>query len=186
MSWHGPSAPRVLGIATKSFVVASCASKLASTASRIFRWVSMAFICVIFPFARGFAKPRSNHTLPDFADVLGRFQNREHANTLHGKISRPTETSDARQSQYSVSHHRRADRRGGRARLQSLPDQEATGRPADQCRPERAEATQQVKQAAPLIMTLPNIKRFSVLLLGGLALFALATSAMQIRCRASR
>jgi hypothetical protein len=27
-------------------------------------------------------------------------------------------------------------------------------------------------------MTLPNIKRFSVLLLGGLALFALATSAM--------
>jgi hypothetical protein len=48
----------------------------------------MAFICVIFPFARGFAKPRSNHTLPDFADVLGRFQNREHANTLHGEISR--------------------------------------------------------------------------------------------------
>jgi hypothetical protein len=35
-----------------------------------------------------------------------------------------------------------------------------------------------VKQAAPLIMTLPHIKRFSVLLLGDLALFALATSAM--------
>ncbi len=26
MSWHGPSAPRVEGIATKSFVTASCAS----------------------------------------------------------------------------------------------------------------------------------------------------------------
>ena len=44
MSWHGPSAPRVEGIATKSRVVASCASKPASTASRIFRLVSLAFI----------------------------------------------------------------------------------------------------------------------------------------------
>src|SRR6267154_3593347 len=44
MSWHGPSAPRVEGIATKSRVVANCASKLASTASRIFRLVSAAFI----------------------------------------------------------------------------------------------------------------------------------------------
>src|SRR5262245_31383693 len=35
MSWHGPSAPRVEGIATKSRVVASWASKPASTASRI-------------------------------------------------------------------------------------------------------------------------------------------------------
>src|ERR1700761_9207971 len=33
MSWQGPSAPRVEGIATKSRVVANCASKLASTAS---------------------------------------------------------------------------------------------------------------------------------------------------------
>src|ERR1700737_3583487 len=131
-----------------------------------------------FSFCRGFAKLRSNHTLPDFADVLGRFQNREHANTLHGEISRPTETSDARQSQYSVSHHRRADRRGWRSRLQSLPDQEATGGPADQRRPERAEDTEQVRQATPLIMKASHIKRFSILSLGGLALFALATSAM--------
>jgi hypothetical protein len=35
-----------------------------------------------------------------------------------------------------------------------------------------------VRQAAPLIMTLPHIKPFSILSLGGLALFALATSAM--------
>src|SRR6478752_6321220 len=41
MSWHGPSAPRVEGIATKSSVVASCASKPASTASRIFCCVSV-------------------------------------------------------------------------------------------------------------------------------------------------
>src|SRR3954463_10713227 len=41
MSWHGPSAPRVEGIATKSRVVASCASKPASTASRIFCCVSV-------------------------------------------------------------------------------------------------------------------------------------------------
>src|SRR5882672_1225493 len=40
MSWHGPSAPRVEGIATKSRVVASWASKPASTASRILCCVS--------------------------------------------------------------------------------------------------------------------------------------------------
>src|ERR1700722_8287900 len=40
MSWHGPSAPRVEGIATKSLVVASWASKPASTASRILRCIS--------------------------------------------------------------------------------------------------------------------------------------------------
>src|SRR4029450_6503236 len=41
MSWHAPSAPRVEGSATKSRVVASCASKPASTASRIFCCVSV-------------------------------------------------------------------------------------------------------------------------------------------------
>src|SRR5277367_2513717 len=51
MSWHGPSAPRVEGIATKSRVVAICASKLASTASRIFCLVSLAFIASWFPWA---------------------------------------------------------------------------------------------------------------------------------------
>src|SRR5258707_15652120 len=86
-----------------------------------------------------------------------------------------TETSDARQPQHLVSHHRRADRRGGRARLQSLPDQEGTGRPADQCRSERAEDTEQVRQAAAPIAMLPHIKRLSFLLLGGFVLLALAT-----------
>src|SRR6476619_6390400 len=50
MSCHGPSAPRVEGIATKSRVVASCASKPASTASRIRCWIS-AFIGVSCPWA---------------------------------------------------------------------------------------------------------------------------------------
>src|SRR5450759_2220309 len=137
--------------------------------------------CVPFPSVRDVAKaapPRSNHTLPDFADVLGRFQNRRRADTLRSEISRPIETPDARQPQYYVPHHRRADRRGGRARLQSLPDQEATGGPADQCRSERAEDPKQVKQAAPLMMMASHIKRFSLPLLGGFGLFALATSAM--------
>src|SRR5258708_7517794 len=76
MSWHGPSAPRVEEIATKSRVVASCASKLASTASRIFCLVifclvSMAFISDCFPL---------------------RFQNREPANTVLGRDPRPMET----------------------------------------------------------------------------------------------
>src|SRR5580704_7689130 len=57
MSWHGPSAPRVEGIATKSRVVLSWASKPASTASRI-RWASLAVMMVIVPRVA-----RSNHTL---------------------------------------------------------------------------------------------------------------------------
>src|SRR5450631_3409017 len=110
MSWHGPSAPRVEGIATKSPVVARCASKPASTASRILRLVSGAFICVRFPvvvglhgamasftmglFKGGRAASRrtrrddQNHTLPDFADVTDRFQNRVRTNTLHNENSR--------------------------------------------------------------------------------------------------
>src|ERR1700687_4695124 len=75
MSWHGPSAPRVEGIATKSLVVASWASKLASTASRIFCLVSIAFISVtIFRCC---------------------FQNRTRTNTLGypaGENARPMET----------------------------------------------------------------------------------------------
>ena len=35
MSWAGPSAPRVLGMAEKRFVVSICASKFRSTASAI-------------------------------------------------------------------------------------------------------------------------------------------------------
>src|SRR5205085_3696728 len=49
MSWHGPSAPRVEGIATKSLVVASCASKPASTASRILCLMSLSIIALILP-----------------------------------------------------------------------------------------------------------------------------------------
>src|SRR5450759_2194093 len=115
MSWHGPSAPRVEGIATKSLVVASCASKLASTASRIFCRISMAFMASLFPLSLSESLARPYTARLDFA--------------AHGD-------TDARQPQYHVPDHRRADRRGGRARLQSLPDQEGTGRPADQCRPQ--------------------------------------------------
>src|ERR1700689_2317039 len=71
MSWHGPSAPRVEGIATKSMVVASCASKLASTASRIFRLVSRTFIASV--------------------SCCG-FQNRDRANTVQGGTVFPMET----------------------------------------------------------------------------------------------
>src|SRR5712672_3573188 len=85
MSWQGPSAPRVEGIATKSRVVASCASKPASTASRIFCLVSMAFIASLFPLPAALRMPRaprSNHTLPDLADVLDRYQNRRPISTM--------------------------------------------------------------------------------------------------------
>src|SRR5260370_34519978 len=157
MSWHGPSAPRVEGIATKSRVMASCASKPASTASRILCLVSVAFIASGFPLSLSESAARQYTPGRDFA--------------THGD-------TDARQPQYSVFHHRRADRRGRRARLQSLPDQEATGRPADQRRPERTEDPEQVRQAAALIMVRPHIKRFSFLLLGGFALLALVSPAM--------
>src|SRR4051812_33278577 len=60
MSWHGPSAPRIEGIATKSRVVASCASNPASTASRIFCW--LAFITFVF-LAQSLLETRSKHNL---------------------------------------------------------------------------------------------------------------------------
>src|ERR1700724_1839661 len=77
-----------------------------------------------------------------------------------GEFAIATETSDARQPQHLVSHYRRADRRGGRARLQSLPDQEGTGGPADQCRPERTEDPEQVRQGAAAIVKASHIKCF--------------------------
>src|ERR1035437_9437108 len=58
--------------------------------------------CVTFPSVRDVAKaapPRSNHTLPDFAGVLDRFQNRRRADTLRSEISRSMETPDDRQPQ---------------------------------------------------------------------------------------
>jgi len=77
MSWHGPSAPRVEGIATKSRVVASCMSKPASTASRIFCLVSAAIICVVVPVS-------ADQTIlrPRWAGALPAFQNRQRVPTL--------------------------------------------------------------------------------------------------------
>src|SRR5260370_39118643 len=100
------------------------------------------------------------------------------ARSIQCQLAIATETSDARQPQPSVSHHRRADRGGGRARLQSLPDQEGTGGPADQCRPERPEDPEQVRRGAVPITKASRIKCFSLLLLGGLALRAPPASAM--------
>src|SRR5205823_8751203 len=121
------------------------------TASRILRLVSTAFIASLLLLSLSESPARSYTPRPGFA--------------THGD-------TDARQPQYSVSHHRRADRRGGRARLQSLPDQEATGRPADQRRSERTEDPEQVRQPAPKVVTA------SWILLSCFALAALATSAM--------
>src|ERR1700733_12360219 len=73
MSWHGPSAPRVEGIATKSRVVASCASKPASTASRIFCLVSLAFIASHFPLL-SFARTARAAIKPHFAGISRRFR----------------------------------------------------------------------------------------------------------------
>ncbi len=75
MSWHGPSAPRVEGIATKSRVVASWASNPASTASRIFL-VWSAFMVVIVPVPR-----RSNHTSDPICRRFA-FQNRTRIPTV--------------------------------------------------------------------------------------------------------
>src|SRR5947209_18572269 len=104
MSWHGPSAPRVEGMATKSPVAASCPSKLASTASRILRFLSLVFMASRVPSSLSESQG-SPYTPANPAS--------------HGAM-------DARQPQYSVSDHRRADRGGGRAGLQSVPDQEGT------------------------------------------------------------
>src|SRR5580704_17994447 len=52
MSWQGPSAPRVEGMAPKSLVVASCASKPVSTASTILFWMSLAVIFVLVSCCR--------------------------------------------------------------------------------------------------------------------------------------
>src|ERR1700744_1260774 len=77
MSWHGPSAPRVEGIATKSRVVASCASKPASTASRIFCLASAVIIGRDPPVADQIT------VHPQFAGNFGTaFQNRRRVPTL--------------------------------------------------------------------------------------------------------
>src|ERR1700743_3370853 len=85
MSWHGPSAPRVEGIATKSRVVLSCASNPASTASRILRVVSAVFMMSYFPVIHEVATAalvRSNHTFVLTCSAWGRFQNHSRLNTM--------------------------------------------------------------------------------------------------------
>jgi len=60
-------------------------------------------------------------------------------------------------------------------------NQEATGRPPDQCWPERTEDTKQVKRNASIMM-ISSIKQLSVMMLGGCILFALVppTLAQQV------
>src|SRR6185312_8770422 len=82
-------------------------------------------------------------------------------------------TPDARQSQRSVSRHRRVDRRGRRAQLQSLQGQAGTGGPADQRRPRRAEDQDQVSEAG---MMMTRASRY-LALPAGLALWLIATAA---------
>jgi len=98
MSWHGPSALGG-GIATKSLVVASCASKLASTASRIFRLMSLAFIA-----SRFLSSCCKIETPQRVSNDLARIASRIAAapiNFAHG-ASCPMETPDDRQLQHSV------------------------------------------------------------------------------------
>src|ERR1700681_2914520 len=83
-----------------------------------------------------------------------------------------TEIPHARQSQRPDSDHRYSGDRGGRARLQSLSGQERARGPADQCRSQRAEDTEQVKEAD---MVIAMASRFGLVALIGS--FALATSA---------
>src|SRR5438445_13118783 len=89
------------------------------------------------------------------------------------QIDITTETPDARQSQRPVSHHRRADRRGRRTRLQFLSDQEAARGPADQCRPGRGQGPEQVREANLAIVRAST----TFALFAGLVLWLLATPA---------
>src|SRR5215218_7637916 len=64
MSWHGPSAPRVEGIATKSLMIANWSSKPTSTASRILCCVSV----VMRRLQSGISGTRSSYPNPILAD----------------------------------------------------------------------------------------------------------------------
>src|SRR5260370_18371532 len=86
------------------------------------------------------------------------------------------ELPDARQSQRPVSHHRGAGRDRRRAQLQSLSGQEGTRGPADQCRPQRAEDTEQVREAN---LAITKASRVGLLaLVGSFALSGLAAPAV--------
>src|SRR4029079_1017821 len=84
------------------------------------------------------------------------------------------EPPDVRQSQRSVSHHRRVDRGGRGARPQSLSSQERTRGRADQCRPRRAEDPEQVREA---VLTLTKSASRCLVLPAGIALCLIATAA---------
>src|SRR5215510_7059019 len=79
MSWHGPSAPRVEGMATKSAVVASCASNPASTASRILCVVSV-FTAFLVPRKRNCGSIKAH--LARSCGEQATFQNHRRAHTI--------------------------------------------------------------------------------------------------------
>jgi hypothetical protein len=98
MSWHGPSAPRAKGIATKSRVVVNCPSKFVSTASRIFRCISPGFIASRSPFM--VTKVESQSAVIGSAWIALRIA----VAPIHfcGGASRPMEASDGGLSQHHV------------------------------------------------------------------------------------
>src|SRR5947209_13052489 len=126
MSWHGPSAPRVEGIATNSLVVASCASNPASTASRILRLVSSVFMNLNLTAMRiAFASIQCHDAI---IDLLIRWPRLLHACRIRGRrASRAraghlgSETGPARRGRRRIvsgranqgSHRRQADHVGG-------------------------------------------------------------------------
>src|SRR5262249_41571259 len=139
MSWHGPSAPRVEGMATKSAVVASCASKEASTASRIFCWVS-AFMLVCCPLVRCALRNKSKHIRQDLVETGPPFRITEVPIQFVAPVA--AETPDGGQQERAVPDHRRVAGCSRCARLQSLPGEETARRPADQRRAGRPQDTE--------------------------------------------
>jgi hypothetical protein len=114
-----------------------------------------------------------SRAVPDFAGVFERYENRKRVNTMPVKRAIAMETADARQPQPYVPYHRRVDRSSGCTRLQFVPNKERAGGPANQCRTERTENSEQVRRTA-----LPMKKVPQILLLGSLAALALVPPAM--------
>ena len=81
MSWHGPSAPRVEGIATKSRVVASCASKAGVDGVENFLIGVAGVHCVGFP-AQSVVTSDQSIIQPELPASSDRFQNRRAAHTV--------------------------------------------------------------------------------------------------------
>src|SRR5262249_40032231 len=95
MSWHGPSAPRVEGMATKSAVVASCVSKPASTASRILCVVSV-FTAFLVPRRRNCGSIKAQMDRP--CGEQATFQNHRRAHTIRRSQLRRGRMADNRVS----------------------------------------------------------------------------------------